>query len=378
MDLSYLRDRVRLYIPHPETVGDLSAVVFLPELGHLWVGSDEADAEDRNVLRRLTLDPHCRCSFGQCKTFFLKDLFVECNRADGEPFRDEDGEIDIEGIDYGDGYLWITGSHSSKRKKLKAKERGDFLRIKKGLDEIELETNRFLLARIPVDANGDLAKTDPHSDRRVACLSRTAHSNALLDALREDEFLGSIVSTDERDGKKFLSSKDNGLDIEGLAVTGDRLWIGLRGPVLRGIAILLEIAVAETEPGTLQLAPIDEDDGRPHRRHFVDLDGLGVRDLCWQGKDLLVLAGPTMDLDGPFRLYRLNKAAKLPDNTYSDRDEGHVDLLLELPSDRDADRAEGLTKFLAADGTLLVLYDSPAGWRLNLERGYKVADAIAL
>lgn len=56
------------------------------------------------------------------------------------------------------------------------------------------------------------------------------------------------------------------------------------------------------EPGRLRLRELD--DGRPYRKHLLDLDGLGVRDLCPHSDDLLVLAGPTMDLDGPVRLFR--------------------------------------------------------------------------
>jgi hypothetical protein len=49
-----------------------------------------------------------------------------------------------------------------------------------------------------------------------------------------------------------------------------------------------------------------------HRLHFADLGGLGVRDLCRFGPDLLVLAGPTMVLDGPFRVHRLAGGASGP------------------------------------------------------------------
>ena len=50
------------------------------------------------------------------------------------------------------------------------------------------------------------------------------------------------------------------------------------------------------------------DDGRGYRKHVLRLDGLGVRDLCPHGEDLLVLAGPTMDLDGPVHVFRWHGA----------------------------------------------------------------------
>ena len=38
-----------------------------------------------------------------------------------------------------------------------------------------------------------------------------------------------------------IPSKDNGLDIEGITARGDRVLLGLRGPVLRGIALVAEL-----------------------------------------------------------------------------------------------------------------------------------------
>jgi Protein of unknown function (DUF3616) len=40
------------------------------------------------------------------------------------------------------------------------------------------------------------------------------------------------------------------------------------------------------------------------RKVRLHLDGLGIRDLCVHGDDLLILAGPTMDLDGPVAIFR--------------------------------------------------------------------------
>ena len=40
------------------------------------------------------------------------------------------------------------------------------------------------------------------------------------------------------------------------------------------------------------------------RKLFLNLDGLGIRDLTLRGDDLLILAGPTMDLSGPAAVFR--------------------------------------------------------------------------
>ncbi|SEQ79374.1 Protein of unknown function [Arthrobacter sp. OV608] len=83
------------------------------------------------------------------------------------------------------------------------------------------------------------------------------------------------------------------------------MFIGLRGPVLRGWAVIIELEVGNgpsvepqpTFPG-----------GRRYRKHFFDLRGLGVRDLCRHQNDLLVLAGPTMKLDGRTTVFRWRAA----------------------------------------------------------------------
>ena len=50
-------------------------------------------------------------------------------------------------------------------------------------------------------------------------------------------------------------------------------------------------------PSMLRLREIGSH-GLPYRKHLLELGGLGIRDLCVDGDDLLILAGPTMDLDG--------------------------------------------------------------------------------
>jgi hypothetical protein len=63
--------------------------------------------------------------------------------------------------------------------------------------------------------------------------------------------------------------------VEGLTVAGERLFLGLRGPVLRGWAVVLEVEPAETgDPSLLKLKKIGPD-GRRYRKHFLDLAGWG-------------------------------------------------------------------------------------------------------
>ena len=90
-------------------------------------------------------------------------------------------------------------------------------------------------------------------------------------------------------------------------MSGNRVFLGLRGPVLRGWTVVIELQVTDGSSGVFMLDVLGSP-GVKFRRHFLQLDGLGVRDLVIHGKDVLVLAGPTMDLDGPVFIYRWRNA----------------------------------------------------------------------
>ena len=142
-----------------------------------------------------------------------------------------------------------------------------------------------------------------------------------------------------------------------------RIFLGLRGPVLRGWAVILEIQVEEISPTVFQLMPIGPDKCL-YRKHFFDLGGLGVRELCQHGDDLLILAGPTMDLDGHVLVFRWKNVLKHRKEVVIGHDE--LKVVLDFPfstkKERGSDHPEGLCLFREnGDPTgLLVIYDSPA------------------
>lgn len=314
---------------------EISAVARTPD-GSLWLGSDEL-----TTLERLfPIDHHV---FGKHESVAI-DSFIGL---------DQDVEIDIEGLDYNEPYLWFTGSHSTKRKKAKGKNLEKDIRK---LSQIKTELNRYLIARIPF-SEGELHKSCPHpTDSKktytAACLKKTDKGNILTEALKEDSHLGPFFSP-------CIPSKENGFDIEGLAVHKDKIFLGLRGPVLQQWAIILEIEVEETEPGILTLKEIGKD-GQLYKKHFIDLKGLGIRELCFQGKDLLILAGPTMSIEGAMRVYRLKHILGHASDSLSSLDKGNLEIVFDLPFTLETDHAEGLTLFpcFKSNG-LLVVYDSP-------------------
>jgi hypothetical protein len=345
-----------------DVVKNLSGAVFSHQGKYLWLGTDEMAAIER--FTRLEDNPDV---FSSHQRFYLKDFI--------NGFDEDKGEVDIEGLDYADGYLWIVGSHSSKRKKVDI-EPDKFKVTKKELKKIQREENRYLLARIPINEAGELDRTS----LETAWLKREGSSNLLTRALATDEYLdlGQIIDGDSSDslpGEEFyfyLPGKENGFDIEGLAVRGNKVIIGLRGPVLRGIAILIEIEVESALMQELSLKNIG-DDGRQYKRHFLDLNGLGVRELCLEKNDenLLILAGPTMDLDGTHSLFRLNLPFEIEDNSLSSQKNGQLTYIGEIPHGEKKDRAEGLT--LDEEGrSILVVYDSPAKDRLISDNEDKI------
>lgn len=335
-------------------VGELSAAAFDGAAG-LWVSSDELSS-GRITLSRL--EPDGELSFSNHQQFELRD-FIDLP-ADGE----EKTEADIEGLDVADGYLWFTGSHSSKRSRPKGKNRETDL---ERLARVEREANRFLLGRVPLvdgkPAASGMSVNSLGGNLNAARLTDGEGGNALIEALRDDPHLGPFLRTihgaDGRDTLLPLASKENGFDVEGLALFGRRLFLGLRGPVLRGWATLLEMEPQEEAPQRLGLAAVSDGERR-YSKHFLDLAGLGIRELLRDGDDLLILAGPTMTLQGALRVYRLRDAISLGNDSITSTDGGRLELLFDLPGGLDGDNAEGcaLHKWSGEPG-VLVVYDGP-------------------
>ncbi|CAM3716585.1 DUF3616 domain-containing protein [Kibdelosporangium persicum] len=311
---------------------------------YLWIAGDETA-----TVERLTADEIGRpTEYAEHVTFPLPAVI----KLPGEAHE----EVDVEGLARVGPYLWAVGSHSSKRKKLK-RDHSDAKSAKR-LASVSAEPSRRVLARLAIENDEPVSETcDGH---RSAALGRPG----LIDLLEDDDHLAPFLA---------IPGKDNGLDIEGIAAAGEpgeeRVFLGLRGPVLRGWAVILQLA-PRADGNELKL---DKVDGGRYVKHFIDIDGLGVRDLCVQGDDLLILAGPSMDLDGPVRVYRWRGAADLRASDVVHREE--LERVLDLPYGEGDDHAEGIA--LLPDNELLVVYDSPARSRLT-EPDVVLADVVTL
>ncbi|SDD54909.1 Protein of unknown function [Geodermatophilus telluris] len=322
----------------------------------LWVAGDETATVERLVAD----DPAAPSRYGDQTGFPLADL-VPLPGGTGPGVEEE---ADIEGLARSGDALWVVGSHSLRRRRIRDEHDGE--RALRRLARVTGQPRRQLIARVPVVEVGGLP-TLVEDDGTQCAAAFGARGKDLRDLLADDEHLAPFLP---------IPGKDNGLDVEGIAVSGDRVYLGLRGPVLRGWALVLELCpeVDAHDPTRLRLRRFP--DGRRYRKHVLRMAGLGVRDLCPQGEDLLVLAGPTMDLDGPVYVYRWHGACSVEEPTVVRGD--RLTRELTLPYGDGDDHPEGIGLLgPAADGLLLVVHDSPAPGRLTADGGV-LADVVAL
>ena len=149
----------------------------------------------------------------------------------------EGKELDIEAIAWGKKYVYAIGSHAIARQTVHA-ETWTAEQNTHRLQTLSIESTREGLYRFQLDDQGELIRPS---------LARIS----LKPLLSTETILRPF---------QMIPSKENGIDIEGLAVEGDQtLYIGFRGPVLRDnfVPVLLvsladdngEAAFVEKDPG---------------------------------------------------------------------------------------------------------------------------------
>ncbi len=336
---------------------DLSAAAFAD--GHLWLASDELAHVER-------LTQQADGSFAAHRAFSV-DAVVDLPAGDG-------GEMDIEGMDIDGGYLWVVGSHSRTRRKPKPDKHDDKTAVARlgRISAVKDAPNRYFLGRLPLVRDSDGTAVPTRSVKgaglKAAALPfKKKQGNTLTRLLVQDAHLGPFLG---------LPAKENGFDIEGLAVRGETVFLGLRGPVLRGWAVVVALRVAARKKGRLDLLPVDGS-GALYRKHFLALDGLGIRDLVFDGADLLVLAGPTMALSGPVRLWRWKTPLSATASQMVTGDA--LTPVADLPHGQGADHAEAIAWVPhGRSRALLTIYDSPAAARLDAGARRVTADLFKI
>ena len=243
---------------------------------------------------------------------------------------DEKQEADLEGIACEGDVVYAIGSHSCRRKKPKPDRSFEENVRRVGIIE-PAPASRCVLCRFRLTAEG------------------------LVSDFAETSLRGVIDGTPILRPFAGLPCKENGVDIEGLAVRDGVLAVGFRGPVLQhGLVPVL-------------LRTFDAPEERTEVR-YVNLDGRGVRDLETVEAGYLVLAGPISDIDAGFRLYLWDGRDCMPGTRGPDADAaGSVVLLGDVPAPPGA-KAEGLTVESEEGGeyVVLVVFDGlPKGGALR-------------
>ena len=212
------------------------------------------------------------------------------------PLAPKGTDLDIEAVAAEGNTVYATGSHG---------------RLRKTGAVIALPT-RDRVYRFPLDAEGKAGKIDTASLRK---------------ALDSDAVLKAFVP---------MASKENGIDIEGLAAKDGKLYFGFRGPVLR------------EDRCPILIGEFDKLETETEVRH-VRLGGRGIRDLAAIRTGFLILAGPVGGVGLDFRLYHWDGASDAVE-------------LRTVPSGPKR-RPEGLIVTKDNDGAteLLLLHDGVAG-----------------
>jgi hypothetical protein len=229
----------------------------------------------------------------------------------------QDQEADVEALTYGDGHLYVVGSHSRRRRRMKPELSAR--KNRERLLQVEEQESRNRVFRIPFDAaTGALGKADHIS---------------LSKRLRKDPLLGQFYG---------LPGKENGIDIEGMAYRDGILYLGFRGPVLRDNFVPVML--------------LDYDRPKAYEVRFVRLAGQGIRDMAALGDGFLILTGPVNDAPGPFQLWWWDGQDQVPGRDRSVRD----CVLLGPVSAPGGAKAEGLAVLSAVSDSaeLLLLYET--------------------
>lgn len=172
-------------------------------------------------------------------------------------------EIDIEAMTTSSNTLYILGSHSYKRKKVKDDK--TYTKNRKRLASVEYEASRDAIYKVTIDDNGR---------------SKDIKKVSLRGLISKDKYLRLFEK---------IPSKENGVDIEGLAYHNGKLYAGFRGPVFRG------------NYAPVLIFTFDKLDDYEIR--FVNLVGHGIRDIQRVKSGFLILSGPVGDAPESGRLY---------------------------------------------------------------------------
>jgi hypothetical protein len=188
--------------------------------------------------------------------------------------------MDGEGVAYAEPFFYVVGSHGCSR------------------HGYEFHLSSFILARVRVDAQGRPV------DGFGGLLGKKEFFRAVETTYRVSDWLMAAEDVGAFFGNNL---EKNGLNIEGVAVYGGRIWFGLRAPVTKASRDGKEFEKQAFVVGG-EVTDLFESGDKPSKTKpkvaFFDLDERGIRDLAVlpDGR-LLVLAGPINEEKVAFALF---------------------------------------------------------------------------
>ena len=244
-------------------------------------------------------------------------------------------ELDGEGVAIAKPYFYIAGSHGCSRKKAK------------------FRLSTFILARFQVDDAGRVLDVSGKAVAPGALTPAVAETTyRLSEALRAAPGVGIYFGQDLMD--------ENGLNVEAVAIAGDRLIAGLRAPVSEGgraflVSVSIDYLFAKDEPS-------------PPRIDVTALplgNGTGIRGLArLDDGRLLILVGPAQGQDAiPYSIWLTDLVSSAPPQ--------QLGTLEAVEQDGESGKAEGILILGAEPNELRVgvLFD---GLPNGAMRGYRV------
>ncbi|MGE0813367.1 MAG: DUF3616 domain-containing protein [Vicinamibacterales bacterium] len=282
-------------------------------------------ADGTNISAAVVLGDRVVIGSDEIPSLQLGSWLVSGNRIrvtkTGEvPIADPGTEPDVEALAVAGDHLYAAGSHSSTRARADSAER-------------RYVTNRERLLERDIE---------PHPERDAVYQLRLAGGQPSATGITRATLRDAIQAMPALRPFVALASKENGLDIEGLAPGGRGLLFGLRGPVLRhGFAAVLSASFEDLGHGELLMVP---------------LDGRGVRDLVRVADGYLILAGPVGDGDDSHRIYAWNGVDCVPG---AGRPPARLSLLGDVPA-APGGKAEALVVVGESDTSfdVVIFYDS--------------------
>jgi Protein of unknown function (DUF3616) len=197
-------------------------------------------------------------------------------------------ELDGEGVAYSDGFYYVMGSHGHPR------DTEGHLDLVRDAAKIR--------AKIAAASQLIRLRVDPATGRPLTAIGPTSEVPELV---RTTKLRGLIMADPTLAPFADKRLEVNGVTIEGIAIQGDRLLAGFRGPVVNDerAAIL-----------SVSLPALFEDGAPDPKLHLLPLGrGRGVRDLAPFADGLLVLAGPMAHTsDGHYSVYWWDGAGDTP------------------------------------------------------------------